>query len=174
LILTRSFVQHVSPNDSFKTSLGVDSALRVTYPAAKTLNRTATQSNFLLLAKEKQTVSAQSQRITIRNSRLSSVSALRVWDHVPVSTDARIKVHVIAPSVLDSPSSSGNENVDEGKGKEQPWINVQKGVQARWAPLDVGGEGTVEWRCEIGPLEETELELAWEVVAPAGQRWKNL
>lgn len=155
----------------------------MTYPAAKTLNRTGGQSSFFL-AKEKHTVSAQSQRITIRNSRPAAVSALRVLDHVPVSTDARIKVNVIAPKGLDStistvvPTSPTVETTDEGKGKgkekERSWAALQKGVRARWAPLDAGGEGTVEWSCEIEPSEEIELELSWEVSAPVGQSWENL
>ncbi|KAJ1303569.1 hypothetical protein OPQ81_011753 [Rhizoctonia solani] len=176
--VSKSQIDHVSPNDSFKTSLGADSSLKVTYPSAKTLHRTATQSGFSFLARERQSVSAQSQRITIRNSRLTSVSDLRVIDHLPVSTDAKLAVNVIAPSGLDvqqAPGSSSSPNSDgNDKDKEMPWTSVRKGVKARWAPLDVGGEGTVEWRCEIGPSEEVELELAWEVSAPVGQRWQTM
>ncbi|KAH7322087.1 hypothetical protein B0J17DRAFT_582910 [Rhizoctonia solani] len=176
--VSKSRIDHVSPNDSFKTSLGVDSSLRVTFPSAKTLNRTVAQSGFSFLAREKQAISAHSQRITIRNSRLTSVSDLRVVDHLPVSTDARLKVNVIAPKGLDvqqapgSPTSPDTES--KSKDKNLPWTSVQKGVKAHWAPLDVGGEGTVEWRCEIGPSEKVELEIAWEVWAPAGQPWKNV
>ncbi|CAE6489182.1 unnamed protein product, partial [Rhizoctonia solani] len=176
--VSKSRIEHVSPNDSFKTSLGVDSSLRVTYPPAKTLNRTMTQSGFSFLARERQSVSAQSQRITIRNSRLTTVSDLRVVDHLPVSTDAKLKVNVIAPGGLDvhqAPSSPTRPESEVKKNdKERPWTDVRKGVKARWAPLDVGGEGTVEWKCEIGPSEETELELAWEVLAPAGQQWQKV
>ncbi|KAB5591411.1 hypothetical protein CTheo_5165 [Ceratobasidium theobromae] len=169
--VSKSRIVHVSPNDSFKTSLGSDSAIHITYPSAKTLNRQTAQSSFSLLSKEKQTVSAQSQRIIIRNSRLASVSALRVLDHVPVSTDARIKVNMIAPTGLDAVAAPGSS---EDEVKEQPWVNVRKGVRARWAPLAAGGEGTVEWRCEVAPTEAIELELAWEVSAPLGQQWQNL
>ncbi|CAE6435542.1 unnamed protein product [Rhizoctonia solani] len=175
--VSKSQIDHVSPNDSFKTSLGVDSSLRVTYPSAKTFNRTSTQSGFSFLARERHSISAQSQRITIRNSRLTSVSNLHVIDHVPVSTDAKLRVNVITPSGLDvhqapgSPTGSGSET---NKQKGLPWSGVRKGVKARWAPLDVGGEGTVEWRCEIDPSEELELELAWEVSAPVGHGWKNM
>ncbi|CAE6486151.1 unnamed protein product [Rhizoctonia solani] len=174
--VSKGQIEHVSPNDSFKTSLGVDSSLRVTYPSAKTLNRTATQSGFSFIAREKQSIAAQFQRITIRNSRLTSVSDLRVIDHLPVSTDAGLKVNVITPSGLDvyqTPGSTTNPDL-EGKSKEMPWTSVRKGVKARWAPLDVGGEGTVEWRCEIGPSEEVELEIAWEVSAPVGRQWQNI
>ncbi|CUA77937.1 Protein F37C4,5 [Caenorhabditis elegans] [Rhizoctonia solani] len=174
--VSKSQIEHVSPNESFKTSLGVDSALRVTYPPAKTLNRTATQSGFSFMAKEKQSVSAQSQRITIRNTRLAPVS-VRVLDHVPVSTDARIKVNVLSPGGLDTtvaPTSPSSEGANEGKRKEQPWKDVRKGIKARWATLETGGEGTVEWTCDIDPSDETELELSWEVYAPSGQRWEDI
>ncbi|KAJ1303532.1 hypothetical protein OPQ81_011717 [Rhizoctonia solani] len=173
--VSKSRIEHVSPNDSFKISLGVDSSLKVTYFSAKTLNRTEAQSGFPILARERQSVSAQSHRITIRNSRLTSVSNLRVIDHLPVSTDAKLKVNVIAPSGLDvqrTLGSSTRRNLESReKSKELPWTSVQKGVKARWAPLDVGGEGTVEWRCDIGPSDELELDLAWEVSAPVGRRW---
>ncbi|KAG8729594.1 hypothetical protein FRC11_008416 [Ceratobasidium sp. 423] len=174
--VSKSQIEHVSPNESFKTSLGVDSALRVTYPAAKTLNRTAAQSGFAFMSKEKHSVSAQSQRITIRNTRPASAT-VRVLDHLPVSTDARIKVNVLSPSGLDTaaaPTSPSSEGVDEGKRKENPWKDLQKGLKARWAPLEAGGEGTVEWSCDIAPSDEAELELSWEVSAPAGQRWEDL
>ncbi|CAE6450532.1 hypothetical protein ACGC1H_003469 [Rhizoctonia solani] len=169
--VSKSQIEHVSPNESFKTSLGVDSSLRVTYPTAKTLNRKTAQSGFLFMAKEEQSVSAQSQRITIRNTRPASVS-VRVLDHVPVSTDAGLKVNVLSPNGLQAAAS--NESTDESKRKENPWTEIQKGVKARWASLEAGGEGTVEWSCDIGPSDEAELELSWEVSAPGGQKWQKL
>ncbi|KAB5591405.1 Mucoidy inhibitor A [Ceratobasidium theobromae] len=175
--VSKSQIEHVSPNDSFKTSLGVDSALRVTYPTPKTLTRTIAPSSFLFTNKANRSISAQSQRITIRNSRLASISALRVLDHVPVSTDSRITVAVIKPNGLSDsilPISTAEGHESKEKEKEHPWSAMQEGVQVRWAPLDVGGEGTVEWKCEIPPAEEVELELAWEVSAPVGQQWQNL
>ncbi|KAH7322094.1 hypothetical protein B0J17DRAFT_710796 [Rhizoctonia solani] len=144
-------VVHVSPNDSFKTSLGVDSSLRVTYPSAKSLNRTAAQSGFSFLARERQPILAHSQCITIRNSGLTSVSDLRVEDHLPVGTDARLKEkrqgHVMDKCAERRESTMGT--------------------------LGAGGEDTVEWSCEIGPSEEVELELVWEVWAPLGSHGKT-
>ncbi|KAG8744401.1 hypothetical protein FRC10_010179 [Ceratobasidium sp. 414] len=176
--VSKSRIEHVAPNDSFKTSLGTDSALRVAYPSVRTLNRTITQSSFAFLAKDnKQSVAAHSQRITIRNSRPAAVPALRVFDHVPISTDARIKVNIISPDGLGpviAVSSPGDENQDENRNKDRPWTNVRKGVKARWANLDVGGEGTVEWECEMQPNEEVELELSWEVSAPVGEKWETV
>ncbi|CAE7172154.1 unnamed protein product [Rhizoctonia solani] len=170
--VSKSQIGHVSPNESFKTSLGADSALRVTYPPVKTLTRKVTQSSFLFMAKEEESISAQSQRITIRNTRLAPVS-VRVLDHVPISIDAGLQVNVISPSGLDAafnPSSS----TDEGKRKENPWKDIRNGIKARWAALEVGGEGTIEWSCDIAPSDEVELELSWEVTAASGQKWKDL
>ncbi|CAE6447305.1 unnamed protein product [Rhizoctonia solani] len=155
--VSKSQIEHVSPNESFKTSLGVDSSLRVTYPAAKILNRKTAQSCFLFMAKEEQLVSAQSQRITIRNTCLASIT-VRVLDHVPVSTDAGLKVNLLSPNGLEATASS-NENTTEGKQKENPWKDVQKGVKARWAPLEAGGEGTVEWSCSIAPSDEVQCRF---------------
>jgi len=172
--VSKTRIEHVAPSDTFKTSLGTDSALRVTYPSARTQNRTTTQSNFAFLAKDtRQSVATHSQRITLRNSRPASVSALRVIDHVPVSTDANIKVNVLSPNGLGpigGVSLPGNEPLS----KDRAWTSVQKGVKAHWANLDVGGEGAVEWACEIQPNEEIELELSWEVSAPVGQTWTKV
>ncbi|CAE6405562.1 unnamed protein product [Rhizoctonia solani] len=171
--VSKTRIEHVSPNESFKTSLGVDSALRVTYPTAKSLKRTATQAGFSFKAKEKRSVSAHSQRITIRNSRKAPVS-VGILDHVPVSTDARLSVNVTAPKELDVAPTSSSEGVDEDGTTERPWKILRKGLKTRWAPLESGGEGTVEWNCDIEPSEEAEMELAWEVSAPEGQKWEDL
>ncbi|KAG8731522.1 hypothetical protein FRC10_001657 [Ceratobasidium sp. 414] len=171
--VSKSRIEHVAPNDSFKTSLGTDSALRVTYPPVRTLNRTTNQSSFFSGKDSKQAVAAHSQRITVRNSRPSTISALRILDHVPFSTDTRIKVNVLSPSGL-GPAVDEGEAPDASKNKDRLWMNIQKGVQARWANLNVGGEGTVEWVCEMLPNEELELELSWEVSAPAGQKWQTV
>ncbi|KAF8605074.1 hypothetical protein BDV93DRAFT_491256 [Ceratobasidium sp. AG-I] len=176
--VSKSRIEHVAPNDSFKTSLGTDSALRVSYPSVRTLKRITTQSSFAFLAKDtRQSVAAHSQRITVRNSRPTSVSALRVLDHVPVSTEFRLKVNVLSPNGLGPAvdvASPEKESPEQSKNKERPWVNVRKGVKARWAAPDVGGEGAIEWMCEIAPTEEIELELSWEVSAPVGERWQTV
>ncbi|CCO27532.1 Protein F37C4,5 [Rhizoctonia solani AG-1 IB] len=166
--------KHVSPNESFKISLGIDSALRVAYPTAKALDHTIPQSGFPFMAKEKQLVSMHSQRIAIRNSRPSPVS-VRVLDHVPVSTDARLKVDIIAPSELDAivpPVAGMSKEVDGDKREEYLWKSLQKGLKVRWAPEE--GEGKVEWSCDIAPSDDVGMDLAWQVSAPAGQEWRAL
>ncbi|CAE6359614.1 unnamed protein product [Rhizoctonia solani] len=170
--VSKSRINHISPNESFETSLGVDPALRVTYPVAKTLNRTTTQSGFSLMAKEHQSVSCYSQRISIRNSRPTFVS-VQVMDHVPVSTDAQLGVNLVSPKGLGDSRTSPSEGVDEGKRKEHTWKDVWPGVKARWATSEDTG-GAVEWSCDIAPSDEVEMVLAWEVSAPAGQKWQDV
>ncbi|ELU45339.1 hypothetical protein AG1IA_00622 [Rhizoctonia solani AG-1 IA] len=65
--VSKGRIQQVSPNGSFKIPSGIDSALHVSYSTAKTLNRKISQSGFPFMAKEKQSVSVQSQTIIIRH-----------------------------------------------------------------------------------------------------------
>ncbi|KAG8727803.1 hypothetical protein FRC11_012422, partial [Ceratobasidium sp. 423] len=109
---------------------------------AKTLKRTAAQAGFSFMTKEKRSIYSQSQRITIRNSRKAPAS-VGILDHVPVSTDERLKVNVIAPTglgVAAAPTSPSSEGSYEDKEKEHPWKILRKGLKARWAPLEAGGE----------------------------------
>ncbi|QRV90683.1 hypothetical protein RhiJN_18701 [Ceratobasidium sp. AG-Ba] len=168
--VTKSRIQHVAPNESFKTSLGVDPGLRITYPAVRVLNKTTDSSYFFSSTNSKQLTKTHSQRITIRNLRPSLVSGLRIFDRVPVSDDTQIKVNVVTPDGL---GSVIGENEDSEVTKDRTWKSVQKGVKARWADLDVGGEGIVEWACDVQPNGEIHLEFVWEVNGPAGQKWQT-
>ncbi|QRV76194.1 hypothetical protein RhiJN_04209 [Ceratobasidium sp. AG-Ba] len=173
--VSKSRIEHVSPNDSFETSLGIDSALRVSYPPIRTLKRTTARSGFAFLGKDtRQTITTNSQRITARNTRPSNVS-LRILDHVPVSTDELLKVSVLVPDGLGAMTEEKPEGdrSEEDQKRERTWVTVFKGTKARWANLDIGGEGTVEWLCEIGPSKEIEIELEWEISAPIGKTWRD-
>lgn len=163
------------PNDSFEIPLGTDPALRVTYPPMRTLNSSTSQSGFTFHNKNsKQDISTYSQRISIRNSRSTSVPGLRVIDHVPTSTDAVVKVNMLAPTGLGPAVLPANNTPEDKSVKEREWVRTQKRVKARWAPLDVGGEGTIEWSCDIKAGEELGLELSWEVSVPSGQSWATV
>lgn len=173
--VSKSRIEHVMPNDSFEIALGTDAALRVTYPSIRTLNSFTPQSAFAFLNKStKQNITTYSQRIAIRNSRATSISGLRVIDHVPTSTDTVVKVNMLAPVGLGPAVLPASEVPEDKSNKEREWIQVQRGVKARWAPMDVGGEGTVEWACDLDASNEIELELSWEVSVPVGQKWVTM
>jgi hypothetical protein len=110
------------------------------------------------------------QRITVKNTRPTTLHKLVITDHVPVSDNERIKVNVIDPKGLQIGSKGAKETI------------VGKGVKARWEQKngngpsieEGGGEiglGFVEWICEIGPGASVDVDLAWDIVAPAGVGW---
>ncbi|KAG8744404.1 hypothetical protein FRC10_010182 [Ceratobasidium sp. 414] len=170
--VAKTRMEHVAPNDSFKISLGSDPALRVTYPPVRTLNHTTPQSTFLSRKEDaNRNIATYSQRITIRNPSSTIAPGLHVYDHVPVSTDTVITVKVLLPSGLGPVVLPANEGTGKRNSKSRDWVQIRQGLKARWAPLDMGGEGTVEWLCDLGVAEEIELELSWEVSAPVGEIW---
>ncbi|EUC65209.1 mucoidy inhibitor A, putative [Rhizoctonia solani AG-3 Rhs1AP] len=175
--VSKSQIQHVPSNDSFQLSLGVDPALRVTYPFVHTHKRTRSQPGFTFPGRQKQPKQATtkySQQVTIRNTRATAVPDLHILDHVPVSNDSTVRVKVTSPQGLrDNNRPTEDETVEKEK-RDETWVHPQKGVQARWAPPDMGGEGAIEWVCAIGAGEEIELKLGWEVSASEETSWRNL
>ncbi|CAE6422350.1 unnamed protein product [Rhizoctonia solani] len=158
-LVSRGQVEHVSPNESFKISLGVDSALSIAYQTAKTLNRAILQHSFPPMANENQLVSAHSQKIMIRNSRSWPVS-IRVLDHVPVSTDARLKVDVINPSGLDTaaaPTTFSSNGSDSDKREEYRGTIFRKAAR---------GDGRL-WKLD----KKLQLSGAATFRPPTTQQW---
>ncbi|KAH8115703.1 hypothetical protein DFH11DRAFT_1543173 [Phellopilus nigrolimitatus] len=170
--VAKSSISHVSPQESFSCSLGVDPAVRITYhPQSK---KTKTTGGTVLTTKMK-TVTFE-QAITVKNNRLTRLPRLLIKDRVHVSRDAKLKVNVLEPKGL----SAG------GKGKA---VTLQNGVAARWVQRggdDVGeakvsqdessaesAQGLLEWVCDIEPGATVDVSLVWEVSAPSDTEWVN-
>jgi hypothetical protein len=171
-------IQYVPPNDSFHVSLGIDSGLRVTYPPVRTYNHPSAQSGFSFPGRQKdpkQTITTYSQRITVRNSRQTAVPILRVLDHIPVSNHSSIKVNLISPKGLRNLASKKEADTatDEKRAQQESWVNLQRGVNARWAPPEIGGEGAIEWVCTVGAGGDVELQFEWAISAPVGTVWST-
>lgn len=148
--------KNVNPQESFSTSLGVDPAIRITYhPQQK---RTKTSSGSLLGPKSD--ISSCTQRITVKNTRSSSVAPLYVKDQVPVSEDDGVKVIVQEPAAL-------------GTVNERKEVQVASGIKARWAYKEnednVEDEGVVVFVCDVAPAESLDLTLSWDILTPAGK-----
>ncbi|KAG8680631.1 hypothetical protein FRC11_002205, partial [Ceratobasidium sp. 423] len=161
--VSKSWIQDVPPNDSFQLSLGTDPAIRVTYAPIHTHKRTNSQPGFTFPGRQKQpkrVTTKYSQQITIRNTRPTTISALHILDHVPVSNDSTIKVNVISPQGLQENNRPTEGDTTEKQHEE--WVRPQKGVRARWAPPNMGGEGAIEWMCDISAGGEVELKFGWE------------
>lgn len=140
----------------------------------------------------KTSVTTFKQRITIKNTRATSIGRLIVQDRVPVSEDARIKVSVLQPpesalgpvsgpfSDSKAVSSLVGGSSSKGTAGQTMWANVDKNVLARWAQKDeegggsggAKGDGVIEWIAT--DLRETlDLNLAYEIGAPVDVRWTD-
>jgi uncharacterized protein (TIGR02231 family) len=177
-------MQHVSPNETFNCSLGVDPQIKVTYhPRTK---KTRSQGGLL---SSRTITTASHQKITIKNNRGSTIPRLLVREQIPVSNDERLKVTLIEPASIEFPNrntiSATSSKNDKALSVLKP-VKLSKTVSVRWklnddddaeaeaestAGADGAREGILEWICEIGSGQSTDLNLAWDVVAPSGLNW---
>lgn len=172
----------MSPNESFNCSLGVDPQLKVTYhPRSK---KTRSQGGLL---QSRTITTAYHQKVTIKNTRSATIKRLLVRDQIPVSSDQRIKVALVEPANLefpDRPNASSGGTLTEKALKVPKETPISKNVSVRWKVSeqeeadssstpgsDGAREGMLEWVCEIGAGQSTDLTLAWDVTAPSGTNW---
>ncbi|KAG8931696.1 hypothetical protein FRC02_002347 [Tulasnella sp. 418] len=181
----KSSIPSVSPQEGFSTSLGVDAAIKVTYHGLQKKTKTSTGS----ILGSKFDVTSFAQNISVKNTRGRNVDRLIVMDQIPVSEESNFKVTLVEPRDLGLP-------------KERREVTVTREVKARWcfkggenagddassvknlgsvkkssAYTNLGGVeevGVLEWVCELESGKQVELVLAYEVSAPAGQRWVTL
>ncbi|CCA74226.1 hypothetical protein PIIN_08179 [Serendipita indica DSM 11827] len=191
--VAKSEIEHVSPNESFSCSLGVDPQVKMTYhPRTK---KTRSQGGLL---SSKAITTAYHQKMTIRNTRSTPVKRLLVRDQVPVSGDQQIKVTLLDPSniefngrnTISAATDTTNKRSSMMVGSENRLqvpkeVQIGRGVSVRWkvsddelmsdaatsVGLDGAREGMIEWVCELGAGQATDLTLSWEVTAPLGMNW---
>ncbi|KAF8332765.1 uncharacterized protein EI90DRAFT_2971572 [Cantharellus anzutake] len=183
--VSKSSIPDVSPQESFSCSLGVDPSIKITYhPQSKVVR---SQGGSLISMSSKQQVTRFGQRISIKNTRPSSLSRLVVREQVPNSEDSRIKVTVLQPEerYIGAPSqgyATAKYNSASTQNAETLVHTVRKGVVAQWAQKkedDFGGtggargDGVIEWLCS--DVESSmDLELEYEVSAPYGTHWTTI
>lgn len=183
--VSKSQIPSVSPQESFSCSLGVDPSIRVTVHPQKKVVRTT--GGGLMNMSSKSDVTSFTQRISIKNTRPTTVNRLIVKDQVPLSEDSRIVVTVTKPSdkIIGPPDASNSmvgtisKASSSGSGETSTLVQeIQRGVIARWAQKneDAGGtggskgDGVVEWICsDVG--KALDLDLEYEVSAPHDVRW---
>ncbi|KAF8319063.1 hypothetical protein DL93DRAFT_2164756 [Clavulina sp. PMI_390] len=183
--VAKSFVPNVSPSEFFTCSLGVDPSVRINFHPQTKLSTTTGGtglSSFLAASNPKMTVTAYSQRITIKNTRASTVIAkLIVRDRVPVSEDANIKVTLLQPSEGALGPVTGliakEANTSASAKGQQAVDHISKNVIARWAQKEENGggsggargDGVIEWI--VSDLKDSlDLLLAFEVTHPSDIR----
>ncbi|KAL7944287.1 hypothetical protein V8C42DRAFT_85420 [Trichoderma barbatum] len=145
-----------SSGESFSLSLGVDPAIKVTYPKPE-VRRTSSG----LFTKEDSSVYVRT--ITINNTRAVGGRAvnLLVLDQVPVSEDERLRVELSYPRGLAVNSETGvavgtpgKENKDDGWGK---------------ASAKLKKEGQVSWDVSLNAGKTVKLSLEYVVSLPSGE-----
>lgn len=171
--VSKSSIPNVSPQETFSCSLGVDPSIRITYHPQK--KGVSTTGGSVLLRSQKADVTAYGQRISIENTRPTTISRLIVRDQVPISEDARIKVSLIDPNEkqigpMDSSAQSSAGLSNQAVSRGQP------AVVARWAQKNEDGtggpkgDGVIEWICtDVG--EQLDINLSYEISAPQNLRW---
>lgn len=155
--LGRSTLPRCSAGDSFNIPLGVDPAIRVSYPKPEIARSTTGVFS-------KGENSAYTRAVTLVNTRASAGKpvAMTVLDQVPVSEDEKIRVDVLHPAGLTSggrlvaagvPGREGKEELDWGK-----------------ATASLRKAGEVQWEVSLNAGKSVKLVLQYEVAFPTGER----
>ncbi|KAJ7100439.1 hypothetical protein C8R44DRAFT_716544 [Mycena epipterygia] len=165
--ISRSTVPAVSPQESFDCPLGLDPSIRITYhPVIKKLS----QSGFY----NKSANYVFSQRMTVFNTKSTTVERLKIVDQIPTSQNSQIEVKLVNPALL-LPADAGSSSV-KGAAKAPQVLNVAKGVVAQWDGVDepdcqvesLGLDRKLNWICAVPAQGKLNLSLEWEVtVSPA-------
>ncbi|RKP26758.1 hypothetical protein SYNPS1DRAFT_21544 [Syncephalis pseudoplumigaleata] len=168
--VAKSTLKHVSPQESFECSLGIDPAVRITYPPRSKREQTA---GFLI---SRQQTIRFSQRIEIKNTRAAGITVL-VSDQVPVSEEEKLQVRLVEPSATAVTAASrrsagggggnggGSGTGDKDKGETEDQRLVITGPKAP----RINDKQCLEWvlRIEAGRTEK--LQFSYELAFPLGE-----
>nr|UKZ80400.1 hypothetical protein TrVFT333_008159 [Trichoderma virens FT-333] len=145
-----------SSGESFSLSLGVDPAIKVTYPKPE-VRRTSVG----LFTKEDSAVYIRT--IEINNTRAVGGRAvnLLVLDQVPVSEDERLRVELAYPRGLAIDNANGVAVGEPGKaGKDEGWGKASAKLKK---------DGQVTWDVNLNAGKTVKLSLEYAVSMPSGE-----
>ena len=151
----RSTLPRCSAGDIFTTSLGIDPAIKVSYPKPDVKRSTSG-----LFTKEDSFV--YTRTITISNTRASSAKPINIvaLDQVPVSEDDKLRIEVMNPRGMAVGSNGVAAGLPGKEGKDgKDWGRAT-------AALKKAGE--VSWNVVLNPGRSVKLALEYEVALPAG------
>lgn len=147
--------------------ISIDPAVRLTYHP---VIQKSSQSGLI----NKTTSTISTQHITIQNTKLTPIGALKVVVGIPVSNDTRITVKLKNPN-LSLPLSANNTErrlvPAPIKVSDEPLIHAQwHGADDEKVRVDaLGRDGRINWVIsELGSMETVNLALSWEVIAVEG------
>ncbi|KAF9496664.1 hypothetical protein BDN71DRAFT_731529 [Pleurotus eryngii] len=150
------YIKGVSVGKSFDCTLGVDSAMKVSYEKKSAVSKTEERS-----FAEQTSTATYTSKVTISNNHKYDVPRLLVRECLPLSSpDQQVKV------VLKSPAQ-----LADAKDKEE--VKVRDGLKVMWSPVvdGKGGEkdGMFEWRSSVKAGGDIILDAKWEVRTPNGK-----
>ncbi|EOO03864.1 putative mucoidy inhibitor-like protein [Phaeoacremonium minimum UCRPA7] len=154
----RSSLPRCSAGDTFTMSLGVDPAIKVTYPKPD-VKRSTTG----LFSKEDSSIYTRTATITNTRATAGKPVNLLVLDQVPVSEDERLRIDIIHPRGM----TVGGQAVNTGvAGRESAGGKEDKAWGKATAALKKGGE--ISWDVSLNAGKSVKLNLEYEVALPTG------
>ena len=94
IMRSQSQLSDVSPSEDFSTSLGVDQSIRITCQPIATVHNTRSG----LLGGSKTNLITHTHTFQVKNTRADQVH-IKLLEQLPLSTDDRIKVGYLSPSL---------------------------------------------------------------------------
>lgn len=167
--LGRATLPRCSPGESFTLGLGVDPAVRVTYPGVDVRRRT----NAGVFSTEDR--NTYKRAVTIVNTRAAGggsdnkVVRLKVIDQVPVSENETLKVELVNPRGL----TVGGAEVSTGvPANDGPAAKDEKKDGKDWgkalASMEAGGQ--INWDVTLNAGMGVTLALEYNVSLPTGHQ----
>lgn len=151
----RTQIPRCSSGDVFSLSLGVDPAIKVSYPKPEV--RRATTGLFT-----KESSSVYARAIILFNTRATASKAanMLVLDQVPVSEDDRLRVDVVTPAglVVDSNLVATGAPLREND-RDRGWGKASAKLQ---------NTGLINWDVQLNAGKAVKLWLEYSVSMPSG------
>ncbi|KAK0414108.1 hypothetical protein QR680_007150 [Steinernema hermaphroditum] len=141
--VAKTHLKAVAPGEKFTCSLGVDNAVKVTYKAPHKFN---TESGIF----NKASNVANTQTITVHNTKRTEPVTIVLRDHIPKATDERIKVKVIEPTIQTADPAKESRGVRVGS--------------------ILNSDNNLEWTAQIKAGEKKELNIKWQIEFPSNEQ----
>ncbi|KDQ50394.1 hypothetical protein JAAARDRAFT_42021 [Jaapia argillacea MUCL 33604] len=183
--MSKTSIQDIPAGDTFTCTLGIDSALRVSY-SRKSRTLKDSSNAFFGAFSEQFTTTGYTVLTTIENKHTFDIEGdLVVRDIIPVTEDKQVKVVLRKPEGLAEAKEGEVVVVGSaagGKGKEKEGGEGREGngngnVKVRWSKVKAGRggekEGKFEWICAVKAGEEITLMTRYEVKAPADDQYEE-
>jgi len=177
--VSKTNIPEVGMRDSFRCTLGIDTAIKVTHSITSTTT-TSPEAQFV----ERLKTVTYTSMTTIRNRRgdgdpiyvveRTSLPVVRTKYGGPVGPDsieARIKVLLKQPLGLAESETGDPVELDRPDGFCVQWGTGDGTVGPLTGNIVDKEEGKFMWVGKLGPGEEVALESVWDVRAPVDVSW---